>query len=251
MSNLRQEISTADPVVRGYSVTHPPGTVALSIEPGWDQLLYAATGAMTISTGDRSWMIPLHRALWIPGNQRATVSNRSRVAVRGLYLASSLRALPAAMRAMNVSGFGRELLLHVVRCCPLDHADPVHDALLALLINQLREFPEAPLWLPQPADPRAVDFAAAATADATAGAAALARRVGASRRTLERLFATETGLSLGAWRRRARILNSLASLAEGASVTGTALSAGYTTPSAYITAFKRELGITPKQFLRH
>ena len=29
----------------------------------------------------------------------------------------------------------------------------------------------------------------------------MARRVGASRRTLERIFLTETGLPLGAWRR--------------------------------------------------
>jgi AraC-like DNA-binding protein len=56
--------------------------------------------------------------------------------------------------------------------------------------------------------------------------------------------------SVGAWRRRAHILGSLDRLAAGEPVTRAALSSGYTTTSAYVAAFKRELGITPRQFVR-
>jgi AraC-like DNA-binding protein len=247
MSNSRHP--AGEPVVRGYAVTHPSGTVSLPIEPGWDQLLYAASGVMTISTPAGAWTIPQHRALWIPDNARATVSNRSRVAIRSLYLSSSLRALPDPARAMHLPRFCRELLLHTVRCCPLDLREPVHRALLTVLIDQVRSLPGAPLWLPRPADPRAADFAAAAAADPDADTADLARSVGASRRTLERIFIAETGLSLGAWRRRAQLLDSLDLLAAGTSVTTTAIRTGYTTPSAYVTAFKRELGVTPGRFV--
>jgi len=239
-----------EPAVRGYSVTHPPGAATLPIEPGWDQLLYAASGAMTVSIPTGSWIIPRHRALWIPGNEPATVVNRSRVGVRSLYLASPLRALPGTARGITVSRFCRELLLHTVRCCPLDLDDAVHSALLTVLVDQLRAMPDAPLWLPRPTDPRAVAFAQAAEANTTADTGELARQVGASRRTLERVFAAQTGLSLGAWRRRAHILGSLDCLAAGETVTRAAQSSGYTTSSAYVAAFKRELGITPRQFVR-
>lgn len=239
--------------MRGYSVTHPPGTAVLPIEPGWDQLLYAASGAMKVTIPTGSWIIPQHRALWIPDNQPAAVSHRSRVAVRSLYFAASAHAsqpLPGGPRAMSVSRFFRELLVHAVRCCPLHLDDPVHAALLTVLLDQLREQPEARLWLPIPTDLRAVDFAETATANPTADTNVLAHQVGTSRRTLERIFAAETGMSLGAWRRRAHILGSLDPLAAGASVTAAGIAAGYGTPSAYVTAFQRELGVTPRQFIQ-
>lgn len=240
----------AEPAVRGYAVTHPPGVAALPIQAGWDQLLYTASGAMTISTTAGSWVIPPRRALWIPDGAQATVRNRAPVAVRNLYFASALGVAPAHAQAIDVpQRFGRELLLHAVRCCPLDLADPVQAALLTVLVDQLRALPAVSVWLPWPADPRASDLAAAMLADPVADLAPLARQVGASRRTLERAFATQTGLSLGAWRRRARVLGSLDALTAGASVTQAATEAGYATPSAYVAAFKQELGQTPRRFI--
>ena len=46
------------------------------------------------------------------------------------------------------------------------------------------------------------------------------------------------------------ILVSLDRLAAGGTVTAAAMAAGYTTPSAYVVAFKRELGHTPGEHLR-
>jgi AraC-like DNA-binding protein len=248
MSNSRH--SAAEPAVRGYAVTHPPGAALLPSEPGWNQLLYTASGAMTISVQDGMWTIPPHRALWLPDKARATVSNRSFVGVRSLYLAVSLSALPDVARAVTLPAFCRELLLHAVRCCPLDLDHSVDSALLTVLVDQLRQLPDAPLWLSRPTDPRAVDFVAAATLAPDVDSETLARRVGASRRTLERVFRAEAGVSLGAWRRRANILGSLDRLAAGGTVTEAATSVGYSTPSAYVAAFKRELGTTPRNFLR-
>ncbi|WP_232668816.1 AraC family transcriptional regulator [Pseudonocardia sp. TRM90224] len=239
-----------EPTVRGYSVTHPPGAAVLTTEPGWSQLLYTARGAVTVVVADEAFTIPPHRALWLPDNTRTTVTNRGRVAVRCLYFVSSVPSLPAVPRVVNVPRFCRELLLHIVERCPLDLADPVHDALLTVLLDQLEGLPDAPLRLPLPSDPRGAAAAAADAADPTASTAAVAARAGTSRRTLERIFAAETGLGLGAWRRRAHILASLELLALGSSVTQAGGAVGYTTPSAYVAAFKRELGTTPRGFHR-
>jgi AraC-like DNA-binding protein len=76
----------------------------------------------------------------------------------------------------------------------------------------------------------------------------LARRSGASLRTLQRLFLKETGLSLEAWRARVRLQQGMVALSGGAAVTSAALDAGYQSPSAFIAAFKRAYGVTPARY---
>jgi AraC-like DNA-binding protein len=76
----------------------------------------------------------------------------------------------------------------------------------------------------------------------------LLRQSGASRRTMERLFRAETGMSLGQWQRRQTLLHALRRLAAGESVSGVAGELGYNSPSAFIAMFRRELGQTPKRY---
>jgi AraC-like DNA-binding protein len=78
--------------------------------------------------------------------------------------------------------------------------------------------------------------------------AGVAKHAGASARTLERLFRSETGLSFGAWRQRARLIRSLQLLADGESVTRTAIAVGYESTSAFVAAFRRTIGTTPGQY---
>jgi len=74
--------------------------------------------------------------------------------------------------------------------------------------------------------------------------------VGASRRTLERTFVAETGLTIGAWRQRQRLLRALELLAQGEPVTTVALTVGYRTPSAFTAMFHEQLGTTPTRYFR-
>lgn len=224
----------------------------MPIENGWDQLHYAATGTMTIATAAGSWTVPPRCALWIPDGAPATITNRFPVAVRSLYFATELRALPGSARAVNVSGLVRELLLHAVRSCPLEVAERLDRALLTVLVDQLHQLPDAALWLPAPATPEVARRAARLiTSNPAMPLPEVARAVGISQRTLERSFLTATSFTLGAWRRRSRILSSLDYLAAGVSVTQTALAVGYSTPSAFVTAFRAELGQSPGQYLRN
>src|SRR6202042_3089873 len=80
---------------------------------------------------------------------------------------------------------------------------------------------------------------------APAPLAELARGAGASLRTLQRLFPTETGLTLEAWRQKARLITAVAMLSGGAPVAVTAADCGYDSPSAFINAFRRQFGVTP------
>ena len=189
--NLRQQMSNVrhsdKPSVRGYAVTHPPGRAVLPIEDGWDQLLYTARGTMTVASGAGSWTIPPRRALWIPGGVPVEIVNRFPVAVRTLYFATALRALPPGARMIDVTGLVRELLLYAVRTAPLHSDDRLDRALLHLLVDQLHRAPDAALWLPSPAASDAARAAARLITDRPGmPLPEVARAVGASRRTLER-----------------------------------------------------------------
>jgi AraC-like DNA-binding protein len=172
------------------------------------------------------------------------------VAMQSLYF-PALHPAPAlsgdTCRVLSVTPLLRELILRVVDLVALDGRIDSHTRLLSVLLDEMSAAPLTPLLLPMPADPRAAAIARHVLEDPAAalGLAALARRYGAGRRTAERLFRRETGISFGLWQQKARMLTAVRLLAEGHSVTGAGMDAGYTSVSAFIAAFKRTFGCTP------
>jgi len=80
--------------------------------------------------------------------------------------------------------------------------------------------------------------------------ASICAAAGASKRTIERLFQRDLGTSLGKWRQQLRLLQAMQLLAAGAKVTHAALESGYSTPSAFISMFRKALGGTPASYFR-
>jgi AraC-like DNA-binding protein len=216
----------------------------------WHQLLYATSGAMTVYTGRWSWIIPSAKAVFIPAGCVHSMRMWGEVAMRSLYFPPSLEAPALAhadCRVVTVTPLLRELILRVIDTAALDSRNPSHARLAAVLLDELAQTPPAPLALPLPADPRAAAVARDVLSDPGRDISldALARRHAAGRRTLERLFRGETGMTFGMWQQKARLLNSARALAENRPVTEAALDAGYSSVSAFIAAFKRTFGSTP------
>lgn len=246
MSISRQTVSR----VRSYSITHPPGRVALPTEAGWDYLVFAHTGLFTAFTDSVAWTIPTHRALCVPDGTRLRIETSRRAGMRCLYLDADLGALGDAVRVVNFTPLTRELTLHAVAVAPMDLTVSADAATITLLAEQLALQPGAPLHLPLPEDPVARDIAAAIMSNPAGPLRDQLKAAGANRRTIERRFNTETAMSLGKWRRRARVLASVAKLAEGERVTTVAVTMGYSSPSAFVAAFRAELGTSPRDYLR-
>ncbi|MFB8278952.1 helix-turn-helix domain-containing protein [Nocardia colli] len=76
----------------------------------------------------------------------------------------------------------------------------------------------------------------------------MGRQVGASQRTLSRRFRAETGVSFESWRTFERLNAALPLLGAGLPISQVARSVGYRTASAFITAFRREIGTTPAAY---
>ena len=205
---------------------------------------------MRVEAGAAVWVVPPHRALWLPDGATARLVMHGRVAVRTLYLHGFL---PFATRtvAVDVSPLLRELILHAVRSCPLRRDRPDHGRIVAMIGDLLAAAPHAPSRLPTPHDGRALRLARAMIADPSSSSplVELVAGTGASRRTLERLFLAETGLTIGQWRGRLRLMRALELLAAGHPVTAVATDVGYATPSAFTAMFRAQLGEPPGRYL--
>ena len=70
----------------------------------------------------------------------------------------------------------------------------------------------------------------------------------ASRKTIERLFISETGMPPSRWLRHARILHAVSKLAAGEKVSSVALDMGYGSSSAFSYMFRRAIGLSPSDF---
>jgi len=239
---------------RSLATTYSSGYVIDRHTHPWHQLLYACTGAMTVSADQSSWMIPPGKAVVIPARRSHSIRMWGDVAMRSIYFPEDVRAgvlVGGDCRVISVTPLLREIILRVIELSGLDSRVPAEANLMALLLDEIDRPPVEPLTLILPKDPRAVRLAEHVLGDPadTEVLARLARRYGAGHRTLERLFRAETGMSFGMWRQKVRLLQSIRVLASGRSVTDAALDAGYGSVSAVIVAFKQTFGCTPGAML--
>ena len=218
-----------------------------------DQLVYASRGVMTVTADSGAWVVPAHRAVWIPAGTAHTIAMSGHVAMRTLYMKPKLAAsISRECCVINVTGLLKELILQTCRCGSLWHIVAWQRHLIEVILDQLQTIKVAPLQLSMPEDPRALRLAEALMSNPSdpRPLAQIAKNSGASRRTLERIFASETGTTFGKWRQQLRLMVAMRLLGQGAKVTHAALEAGYSTPSAFIAAFHKALGSTPTQYFK-
>ncbi len=208
---------------------------------------------MTVHTGNGTWVVPTLRAVWIPEAVPHTISMSGKVAMRTLYLKARLAtSMPRDCCVVNVPPLLSELILYACACGSLSAKVAAHRHLVDVIVDQLKAVQTVPLQLPNLTDPRAQRLAEILSADPgnRQSIARACKTVGASGRTVERLFQEETGMTLGKWRQQLRLMQAMRLLGEGAKVTHVALESGYSTPSAFVAAFKKLLGTTPAAYFK-
>lgn len=236
--------------MRTLATTLPDARAIAPHAHPWGQLIHAATGVLTVWTDQGSWVAPPHWAVWAPGGVAHGMRATGLASLRTLYVRPALGRQPPRCAVVPVSALLRELIVRAVEIGMLDRREPTHVAMTDLILHELCAQPTPSLDLPQPrsAQFRRVAEQVVASPAERPGHAALARHAGVSVRTLERGFASETGLSLGRWCRQARFLQALRRLGGGASVKEAAIETGYQSASAFIAAFRLALHTTPARY---
>jgi len=208
---------------------------------------------MTVRTRNGTWVVPPHRAVWIPAEIPHTITMSGLVATRTLYLKPRLaKGLPRDCCVVNVSTLLKELILHACTVRTLKKSVKWQMHLVAVILHQLEAVQRIPLQLPHLSDPRLVRITEILMSDPrdSRTLAQLCKGTGAGKRSVERLFQQEIGMTFGKWRQQLRLMQGMRLLAEGAKVTHAALESGYSTPSAFTSMFRKALGITPSSYFR-
>lgn len=210
------------------------------------QIVYAGRGVLSVTTSAGSWVAPATRAIWVPAD---TVHAHQAHGDLELHLVGlPARENPLCLDAptvLSVSPLLRELIIAYTRT--EDDESPERMRLHAVLLDQLRISVQQPLHLPTPGVPllRTVCDILRADPSDNRTLAELGREVGASDRTLSRLFNKDLGMTFPQWRTQLRLHRALVLLAEQTPVTNVANQCGWSSTSAFIDVFRRAFGHTP------
>jgi len=220
---------------------------------GSDQLVYAIRGVMQVSAGQSIWLIPNHFAIWIPARTTHSIAMLGSVSMRTLYMRSGLAAgLPPTCTVLHITSLLRELIVEAVRIRELRIRSSLHCALRDLLVSQLQSASAMPTSVTMPKDPRAraISDVIIANPAERRSLATMCGSVGASVRTIQRVFRREVGSDFEFWRRQVRLMKAVEHLVSGQSVKETSFALGYRHPTAFVEMFRGILGTTPGAWIQ-
>lgn len=212
------------------------------------QLAWAASGMVVVNVDDAHWVLPPTRALWLPAGVRHRTGASAHATLRGVYADPGRCPVHwASPRLIAVRPLLRELLEYLT-------GDNVETGARlraeAVAFDLMEPVDVVPITVPMPTEERALRVASALVSDPAdpRGLADFGREVGASERTLARIFLAECRLTFGTWRTQVRLRASLPWLAAGTPLDGVARRVGYASTSAFVAAFRRSVGVTPGKY---
>lgn len=247
----------------------------------WAQVAFSIAGVTRLTAENGTYLVPPSRALWIPPGVEHAVTVLEDTHLVTLYLHQHEgRCGPGAWRqaatatadaghdatwqhcrVLEVSELLRALALQLdprpdddLAAAASSAPDPAREALIsALIADELCRAPPVRLGIALPRDKR-LRALCQAVIDQPARHATLAQwaqgvhGVGASPRTLARLFRDELATSFGRWREQVLLAQALALAARGQPVAWIAGELGYASPSAFTAMVRRTVGQPPSRF---
>lgn len=214
----------------------------------WGQVTYAQEGVVRVSVPNSTWIVPPQRAIWIPPSLMHEVATLEKARLRALYVDAG--AAPFAgddCKVLEVSPLLRELILALGQ---VEAASVREQRLAALILDELTHLTTLPIVVALPQDKRLKSLCEKLIADpgSTETLEDWAPQVGASARTLARLFERELGMSFGQWRQQVRLSHAAPLIARGMPLSQVAAELGYASQSAFSAMFRKTFGQSPSAF---
>ncbi len=214
----------------------------------WGQVTYALEGIVRVTVGNSTWIVPPLRAIWIPPNAIHEVVTLEKARLRALYVFA--RAAPFQDEecvVVDVSPLMRELIIALLHA---DAASRRESLLSELILDELSNSATLPMRVALPKDKRLKVLCETLIADPASPLTLddWAQRVGASERTLARLFEQDLGLTFGQWRQQMRLAHAAPLIARGLPLSRVAAELGYASQSAFSAMFKKTFGQSPSAF---
>ncbi|WP_192890439.1 AraC family transcriptional regulator [Vibrio bathopelagicus] len=233
------------------TIDMPKGYVDAMHQHTWHQVIFPIKGLLQTKTEHYQHLVPHTSALFVPAGIQHESIALSHTTFVGIYLnpAFGIKYEPQ-VRTITLTPFLNELLQEIRRQCEGLVSDEEVSRLLSVLHDQIMKDNIQTFQLLLPED-RRLKLVFEALTEKPALDLSLkewGEKVGASERTLSRLFSKEFNTSFQLWRQQIRLIYSLSLLDEEFSIQSIADQVGYQNDSSYIKAFKASFNVTPQQF---
>lgn len=214
----------------------------------WGQVTYALEGVVRVTVGNSTWIVPPLRAIWIPPSALHEVATLEKSRLRALYVhADAAPFQRPECQVLAVSLLLRELIVAFSQA----NAESAREALLtAVILDEVSRSATHPIRVALPTEKRLKTLCDTLIADPASSLTLRdwSRRVGASERTLARLFEQDLGMTFGQWRQQVRLAHAAPLIASGQPLAQVATELGYASQSAFSAMFKKTFGQPPSTF---
>lgn len=214
----------------------------------WGQFVYANKGVLLVVTDTDRYIVPPEQGVWLLPGVAHEVSAISKVELTSFYFDNDLLGeLPDKCCVLSVNFFLKTLIIEADSIAKNHLFSGSDDLLLKLILNRLSLAPDTIFQLPYPKDSRLLTMLSLIDNEPSNRykLEQWGEKIGASSRTISRLFKKETGLNYTTWRQRLNIQIAISQLSKGMSITSISLCLGYESPSAFTHMFKENTGMTP------
>jgi len=238
----------------GLASHRPKGEVTKLHIHDTAQFFHVVKGAIAVDTEFGTYFVPPERALWLPSRTEHETRYLVDTDYRFLYVTpDAAEHLPQEPQVVQVTALLRELILEFMSYPRVETGSGPAARIGAVILDQMRLLPEAPLQLPMPTDDR-LRCICAGIVRCPAHVPSLAEaasRCALSERSFERRMASETGMNYRTWCRQAKLFRALELLAAGRSVSDVSHKLGYEGPSAFVATFRKAMGRTPGRYFQN
>lgn len=217
------------------------------------QLLHTLSGVIHVKTDEGIWVIPPSKGIWIPENKVHAISIHGQVKARGIFVQPYARAdFITECAVVAIPKLLSELINEAVNIKDEIIPHTRNERLLELILDELRILEELPFQLPEPKSILLKEIVIFLKSDFSKGTDLdeISRNFHISPKKVSRLFLKETNMTFSTWYKQAKLLQALTELELKKSILNIALELGYESPSSFSYMFKREMGVSPTEYLK-
>lgn len=217
------------------------------------QCIYVHSGVLAIVGENGRYFIPPQQAIIIPAEYPHEIIAKSAVELTILYFSIEQKISEADKpNILETSSFIRALFDESTQIKGTYLWKSSEGRLLRLIRDKLIDAASLDIFLPYPSDERLTNITERILKHPSlkSDLVSWGKFVSASPRTLSRVFKKETGITYSEWRQRLNIQIAIKHLSLGDNISEIASLLGYESSSAFIYMFKKQMGVSPNQFLK-
>ncbi|MDT0603917.1 helix-turn-helix domain-containing protein [Thalassotalea castellviae] len=218
------------------------------------QCIYVHSGVLAIITEHGRYFIPPQQAIIIPDELIHELLAKTEVKLSIFYfIAEESTHLPTHPQVITVDPLLTALMNESLQISNDYLWESSDGRLLRLIRDKLSQAKVLDTFLPYPKDSRLTNITERLLKHPSLKSDLnfWGKFVNASPRTLSRVFKKETNITYSEWRQRLNIQITIKHLSLGDSINSIAELLGYESSSAFIYMFRKQMGVSPSQFLKN